>query len=118
MLAAVTDLVVVVLPTVSVYLTIADARFVWSPLAFTWPPPTTEVIVVIAGLITTASLTVATTGCTYGAGLIGVRVLARRGGLLGWARASVRALACVGPVGLLWCAISPARRSVQDLVLG
>jgi uncharacterized RDD family membrane protein YckC len=31
----------------------------------------------------------------------------------------LRALACVFfPVGLLWCAISPTRRSVQDLLLG
>jgi uncharacterized RDD family membrane protein YckC len=121
LLAAAADVVVVVLLTASVYLTITGARFVWSPLAFTWPRPTTDVIVVVAALIATGYLTVAwaTTGCTYGAGLLGVRVLARRGGRLGWARASVRALACVlFPVGLLWCAISPTRRSVQDLVVG
>jgi len=121
LLAAAVDLVVVVLLTALVYLSIAGVRFAWSPLAFTWPRPTTEVTVVVGGLIATTYLTVAwvTTGCTYGAGLLGVRVLARRGGRLGWARASVRALACVAfPVGLLWCAISPTRRSVQDLVVG
>jgi uncharacterized RDD family membrane protein YckC len=121
LLAAAADLLVVVLLTASVYLTIACARFVWSPVAFAWPRPATEVTVVVAGLIAAAYLTVAwvTTGRTYGAGLLGVRVLARCGGRLGWARAAVRALACVlFPLGLLWCAISPTRRSAQDLVLG
>jgi uncharacterized RDD family membrane protein YckC len=121
LLAAATDLVVVVLLTALMYLAIAGARFVWLPIAFTWPRPTTEVTVVVAGVIAAVYLTVAwaTTGRTYGAGLLGVRVLARWGGRLGWARASARALACVlFPVGLLWCAISPTRRSAQDVVLG
>jgi uncharacterized RDD family membrane protein YckC len=121
LLAAAADVVVVVLLTALTYLAIAGARFVWWPIAFTWPRPTTAVVVLVAGLIATVYLTVAwaTTGCTYGGGLLGVQVLGRWGGRLGWARASVRALACVlFPVGLLWCAISPTRRSAQDLVLG
>jgi uncharacterized RDD family membrane protein YckC len=120
-LAAAADVLVVVLLTAGVYLAVVAARFVWFPLAFTWPRPTTAVTVVVAGLIATVYLTVAwaTTGRTYGAGLLGVRVLGRRSGRLGWARATLRALACVFfPVGLLWCAISPTRRSVQDLLLG
>ena len=120
-LAAAADILVVALLTTGVYLAVVAARFVWFPIAFTWPRPTTAIIVVVAGLIATVYLTVAwaTTGRTYGAGLLGVRVLARRGGRLGWARATLRALACVFfPVGLLWCAISPTRRSVQDLLIG
>jgi uncharacterized RDD family membrane protein YckC len=39
-------------------------------------------------------------------------------GLVGWPRAIVRAVACVVfPVGLLWAAVSPPRRSLLDLLL-
>jgi uncharacterized RDD family membrane protein YckC len=60
----------------------------------------------------------ATTGRTYGARLLGLRVLSVGHGLLGWTRSVLRALACVLlPVGLLWCGVSVTRRSLQDLVL-
>jgi len=49
---------------------------------------------------------------------MGVRVAAGQGAPLRLPRAFLRAALCtVFPVGLLWCAVNPKRRSVQDLVL-
>jgi uncharacterized RDD family membrane protein YckC len=48
-----------------------------------------------------------------------VRVLARSRRRLGWIRALLRAITCVlVPIGLLWTAISPARRSWHDILVG
>jgi uncharacterized RDD family membrane protein YckC len=59
----------------------------------------------------------ATTGRTYGARLLGLRVLSRTGVLLGWTRSFLRAVTSVlWPVGLLWSGISTTRSSLQDLV--
>ena len=49
----------------------------------------------------------------------GSRALARSRRRLGWIRAMLRAITCVlVPIGLLWTAISPARRSWQDILVG
>jgi uncharacterized RDD family membrane protein YckC len=46
-------------------------------------------------------------------------VLSARHEPLGWTRSVLRALAYVlWPLGLLWSAVSPSRRSLQDVVLG
>jgi uncharacterized RDD family membrane protein YckC len=121
LLAAVVDGVVVLVLTVATDLAAAGARFVWSPVNFRWPQPTVTVSAVAFLTIAAVYLTVGwtTTGRTYGGKLLGVRVLSRRLRLLGWTRAALRALTCVlWPVGLLWSAVSPTRRSLQDLVLG
>ena len=121
LLVAVVDAAAVLLLTVAADLTAAGARFVWSPVNFRWPQPTVTASVLAFLAIAAVYLTVGwtTTGRTYGGKLLGVRVLSRRLRLLGWTRAALRALTCVlWPVGLLWCAVSPTRRSLQDLVLG
>ena len=120
LLAAAVDSAAVVLLAVLLDLAAAGARFVWSPGDFRWP----ELTIVAGG---TALLTVAVVyltvgwalaGRTYGAKLMGLRVLSSRHGLLGWPRSVLRAVICVvWPVGLLWCGISRSRRSVADLVL-
>ncbi len=44
-------------------------------------------------------------------------MLSARHGLLGWTRSTLRALVCVLlPIGLFWSAVSPTRRSVQDVL--
>jgi uncharacterized RDD family membrane protein YckC len=59
-----------------------------------------------------------TTGRTYGAHLLGVRVVSARGRRPPVVVALARALLCVlFPIGLLWCAVSPTNRSVQDVLL-
>jgi hypothetical protein len=120
LLAAAVDTAVVAAAGVLVYVGVSAVRFALAPLAFTWPRPSPVSSVVGAALVATANLSAAwaTTGRTYGGGLLGLRVLSGRRGLIGWPRAAVRALACVlFPLGLLWAAISPTRRSVQDLLL-
>ena len=60
----------------------------------------------------------AMTGRSYGATLLGLRVLSRRGKIPGWALAFVRAVFCLFfPIGLFWVILSPERRSIQDVVL-
>jgi uncharacterized RDD family membrane protein YckC len=70
--------------------------------------------------VATVYLTVAwaRTGRTRGGSLLGLRVVSAQLGPLGWWRAAMRAVTyVVFPVGLLWSAVSPTRRSVQDLLV-
>jgi uncharacterized RDD family membrane protein YckC len=118
-LAGGVDVVAVVLLAVGLDLVAAGARFVWSPVDFQWPRPAIGSSIVLLLALGVLYLTVAwaMTGRTYGGRLLGLRVLSMRGGLPGWTRAFLRALACVlWPVGLLWSGISLDRRSVQDIV--
>jgi uncharacterized RDD family membrane protein YckC len=118
-LAACVDLAAVVLATVLVDLAVASVRFAWAPAAFEWPQPgpvgsLTAVLVVAVVYLAVAW---ATSGRTYGERLLGLRTLTDRHTLLGWTRSVLRAVACVlFPLGLLWCGISPTRRSLQDVV--
>lgn len=121
LLAATVDLVVVGLLTVALDLAAAGVRFVWSPVDFRWPRPTTAVAVLVLLVVAVVYLAVAwaMTGRTYGERLLGLRVLSGRYGLIGWTRSVLRAIACVlWPVGLLWSGISRTRRSLQDVLLG
>jgi uncharacterized RDD family membrane protein YckC len=93
---------------------------VWSPTTFTWPDVPFWVTIIVEFSIAVLYLTGswAMTGRSYGATLLGLRVLSRRGKIPGWALAFVRAVFCVFfPVGLFWVILSPERRSVQDVVL-
>ena len=57
-------------------------------------------------------------GRTIGDRVMGLQVVRRRGGRLGSSGQLARAFLCVVfPIGLLWCAVDPARRSLQDLAL-
>jgi uncharacterized RDD family membrane protein YckC len=59
-----------------------------------------------------------TTGRTYGDHVMGITVVGAHGSRLGPVRALVRAvLYAVFPLGLLWCAVSAKRHSLQDVVL-
>jgi len=118
-LAACVDVAVVVLVTLLMDLAAAGVRFAWAPMAFRWPQPAPAVAVAAPLVVAVLYLTVAwaTAGRTYGAQLLGLRVLSSRLARLGWIRSFSRALACViFPVGLLWSGVSPNRHSVQDVV--
>ncbi len=119
-LAAAVDAVVVVVLAAFLDLAAAGARFLWSPVDFSWPRPTTVDAVVVLLLVAVVYLAAGwrLTGRTYGARLMGLRVLSSRHELLGWIRAVLRALVCVlWPVGLLWCGISRVRLSLADIVV-
>jgi uncharacterized RDD family membrane protein YckC len=120
-LAAAVDVAAAAMTTVILYLAVAVARFAWSPLTFRWPAPSAPVSAGVFGVVATVYLTGAwaTTGRTWGGSLLGFRVVSARLDRLGWWRSAVRAVASVVlPVGLLWTAVSPSRRSVQDLLAG
>jgi len=121
LLVAAVDAIAVVIATVGLYLGVTGVSFFWSPLRFQWPRPSPWTSTLTLVVVAVAYLTVAwaTTGRSYGATLLGVRVLARSRSRLGWVRAMLRAIICVlVPIGLLWSAISPARRSWQDILVG
>jgi uncharacterized RDD family membrane protein YckC len=119
-LAACVDAVAVVLLAVALDLTAAGIRFVWSPGDFRWPQFSLLTLSVALHAVAAVYLAVgwAMAGRTYGARLMGLRVLSVGSGLLGWTRSGLRALACVVfPLGLLWCAVSRTRSSLQDIVI-
>ena len=114
------DMAVVIVLGSLVYITVAGARLVWSPTTFSWPDVPFWVTIVVEFSIAVLYLTGswAMTGRSYGATLLGLRVLSRRGRIPGWALAFVRAVFCVFfPIGLFWVILSPDRRSAQDVVL-
>jgi uncharacterized RDD family membrane protein YckC len=120
LLAAAVDALAVVVLAALLDLGAAGARFVWSPADFRWPQPTVPVVIAMLPAVAVAYLAVGwgLAGRTYGAKLMGLRVLSSRLELLGWIRSVLRALVCViWPVGLLWCGIDRSRRSVADLVV-
>jgi uncharacterized RDD family membrane protein YckC len=114
------DMAVVVIIGASLYFLVAGARLVWTPTTFEWPTApfwgSLGFELVLAVLYLTGSW--AMTGRSYGASLLGLRVLSSRGRVPGWSLSFVRALFCVFfPIGLFWVALSPNRRSIQDVVL-
>jgi uncharacterized RDD family membrane protein YckC len=121
MLAAVVDAGVVVVGTVLVYLGAVGVRFIVSPLLFRWPQPSTSVSVAVLAVVASGYLTIAwaSTGRSYGAALLGIRVLSVSRRRVGWIRAMLRAVVCLlVPIGLLWTAVSRTRRSLHDILLG
>jgi uncharacterized RDD family membrane protein YckC len=119
-LAAAVDAAVVGCAVVLIYFAVAVARFAWSPLTFRWPAPSAPVSGAAFVAMATVYLTIAwaRTGRTRGGTLLGVRVVSAQMGPLGWWRAAVRAVVyVVFPLGLLWSAVSPTRRSVQDMLV-
>ena len=95
-------------------------RLVVSPRTFEAPDPTWAGVAVTFHCAVVVYLTLAwwIGGRTPGDGVMGLQVVRRGGGRVGFLRALARAVLCVAfPIGLLWCAVDPARRSLQDLVL-
>ena len=119
-LAAVIDLVVVLVLFVAIWTGVAAARFLVRPARFTMPSPPEWLVITVACVTAVLYLTVswATTGRTVGSQLMGLRVLSRGGGRLGWLRSTARAVAYViFPLGLAWTLFDRRNRSVQDLLL-
>ena len=120
-LAALVDMVVVIMTMGLLYLGLALTTLLVNPTSFRFPAPnlifSTAVTVVVSALYLTACWTLS--GRTVGAILLGIRVVGRSAERLGVAVAIVRAVACVlFPIGLLWVAVDRQRRSIQDIVLG
>lgn len=96
-------------------------RFVIDPRGFDFTGldalPGVTWFLVLAVVYLTAAWSV--TGRTYGCHVMGLRVVNRRGRHPGVLVAAARAVLYVlFPIGLLWCAVSRSRHSLQDLLLG
>jgi uncharacterized RDD family membrane protein YckC len=95
--------------------------FLARPARFVVPSPSWGLTVAVAAAASVLYLAVAwaTTGRTYGAQLLGLRVLGTRQDRLTWPRSIARAAAYVVlPLGLAWAVLDRRNRSLQDLVLG
>jgi uncharacterized RDD family membrane protein YckC len=118
---AVIDLLVAGAIVGILYLGVALTRLMLHPSSFSFPAPnaffSTAVMFAVAVLYLAGCW--ATSGCTAGAVVMGLRVVGRRSGRVSLVVALLRAAACViFPVGLALVAVDSGRRSVQDLVLG
>lgn len=118
--AAGIDLAMVIVVCSLAYLGLVLARLVWSPATFSWPAMPFWFTFVFGWCVAVIYLTVGwvTTGRSYGDYVMGLRVLTNRHRMLRWAHSFLRAVFCVFfPAGLAWVIFSPARRSLQDVVL-
>ncbi len=118
--AAVIDAVVVAVMVAGGYLTWVGVIWLLDPRGFHLPNTSAffNLTVVLGVLTGYLALGWATTGRTYGAHVMGLRVVNHRGRRLPVLTALVRAAFCtVFPIGLLWCAVNRNQRSVQDMVL-
>ncbi|SDJ04812.1 RDD family protein [Frankineae bacterium MT45] len=119
-LCAMVDLLVVVIIVAGIYAGIAGVAFVLDPRSFHWPKHVGLSMIAIGYVVAVIYLTLAwgTTGRSYGASLLGLRVVNIRGELMRFPGAFLRAVFCVGfPIGLYWAAVSRSNRSLQDVVL-
>jgi uncharacterized RDD family membrane protein YckC len=119
-LAAAVDFVVVVTIVACGYLAVAAVRFLWNSRTFSFPAPPFLLLLAIGSTLMVLYLAASwgTTGRTYGAHLLGLRVLGARGRRMRASAALVRAIACVAfPIGLFWVVVSRENRSAQDVLL-
>jgi uncharacterized RDD family membrane protein YckC len=119
-LAALIDMLVVVVLLVVVWASYAAIVFLARPARFAVPSPSWSEVVWAGSVASVLYLSTAwaTTGRTVGAQVLGLRVLDQRGRQLGWWRSVVRAVAyVVFPLGLAWAIVDRRSRSVQDVVL-
>jgi uncharacterized RDD family membrane protein YckC len=118
-MAAIIDLLVVLLIMSALYGGLILVRLVYSPAAFSLPSLnavfSTVVTFAVAVLYLAGCWTVS--GSTAGAVTMGLRVVGRRSQRVRLPIGLLRAIGCVlFPIGLLWAVIDRQRRSLQDIV--
>jgi uncharacterized RDD family membrane protein YckC len=114
------DYLLVTGATVGTYLTVVILRFLIDPRNYQLPtwPLAAFVLLGFGYMLVYLAVAFATTGRTFGARLLGLRVVGHSGRRMRWWGAVVRAAFCTAfPVGLFWCAVSRENRSVQDVVM-
>ncbi|HEU4947666.1 MAG TPA: RDD family protein [Kribbella sp.] len=118
--AAVIDALLVALVLLAGYAGVAGFLFLIDPRGFSFPELGLIFSLTAAFIVLVVYLTVSwwITGRSYGGLVMGLRVVGRGGEDLRFIGALVRALLCaVAPIGLLWVAVSPENRSLQDVLL-
>jgi uncharacterized RDD family membrane protein YckC len=114
------DAVSVVAALVVAYGGLHALLFMFDPRSFRFARPSVVLNLSAMLILLVAYLAVAwsTTGRTYGDHVMGLRVVGRHGHRVRPSTALLRAVLCVGfPLGLIWCAGSASRRSLQDTLL-
>jgi uncharacterized RDD family membrane protein YckC len=117
--AGAVDFLIVIVAIGVIYGGIAGVTFIIHPRSFHWPSNIGWSIPVVYLVLLTAYLSFswAGTGRTYGAAVLGARVVNYKGATMRLPGAILRAVLCVVfPIGLLWVAISSANRSIQDVI--
>lgn len=114
------DAAVVAGLVVALYLGVNAARFFLDPRGFAVSEPrpllTMTVFLTMLGLYLAVSW--ALTGRTYGCHVMGLRVVGRGGRPVRPVVSLARGALCAFiPIGLFWCAVSPEKRSLQDVLL-
>jgi len=119
-IAATIDALVAGAMLVTGYAVFAALAFLVDPRSFRFPEASLLLSLNAAFVLLVVYLSVswAATGRTYGCHVMGLRVVDHRGRRPRPLTALLRALLyAVFPIGLLWCAVSGANRSVQDILL-
>jgi uncharacterized RDD family membrane protein YckC len=121
LLAVVIDAMVVGLLVVAAYGVWAGLLFVLRGRSFTFPTVGLAVAITTGTVIFIIYCAIgwSSGGRTYGAQVLGLRVVDKSTSRLRPASSLVRAVLCVVfPLGLAWCVIDAKNRSVQDILLG
>ena len=120
LVAAAIDGILVGLVLLLGYAGFAGLLFLIDPRGFSFPEMGLFLSLSSAFVVLVIYLTVSwwISGRTYGALVMGLRVVGHRGENMRLLGALVRAVLCgVFPVGLLWAAVNKENRSVQDVLL-
>ena len=120
LLAGAVDTVVAVIGVGLGYVGVLAVRYVISPRDFRLVEPGFGLLLLCFLWLLTVYLTLAwgTTGRSYGARLLGLRVVDQRGGRLRPGIALLRALLCVFvPIVVFWVVVSRENRSAADVLL-
>lgn len=118
--AATIDVVVVGVTLLAGYAGYIGLRLLSDPRGYRLPDTSTAGAMTAFLVVLVLYLTLLwwMTGRTYGDHVMGITVVGGRRSHIGLGRACVRAvLYALFPLGLLWCAVSAERRSLQDVVL-
>ena len=118
--AAAIDGTVVFLALLAGYVAYAVLLFLLNPTNFTFPDISLVFSLASGFVVMVVYLTLSwrLSGRSYGALVLGLRVLSYRGDRMSLVGALLRALFCaIVPIGLLWVAVSRQNRSLQDVVL-
>ena len=116
--ANIIDFVVTASLLAAAYAGYATVRFLLRPRSFTFPAPSLLLVIIAGSVVCGIYFAVcwATTGRTYGALVLGLRVVTRGRDHVRPVTAILRAVACVLiPVGLAWSGVDRRRRSLQDI---
>ena len=119
--AGVLDALIVLVLLALGYLAVNATAFLLRPRTFQLVTASQPVLLAVAGVSAVVYLAGAwwVAGRTYGGDVMGLRVIDRRGRTPRLVVAVLRAAAyVVFPVGVLWCAMTGSRRSLQDLLVG